>query len=288
MSQPIVRMHDLTHKETRQWSLGTDGHANKGKLAWFRSADGPVAQHELGTGTSRWFFDATQAGSWSLPEVFLIEFEKTDGDTGSTPAAQQLRFKVYDIQPTSDQTAGPGGTPAIISDRGENFFGSSDPNQRWKIRLAMTNKFIDPQYVSRDNIGLTIGDGTDPQQRLGFATGESDGRAIEPSGLSFDSSYWHDLEWGSDLGTQLDDLILDKYANGSDSPIVGNDGTTPTRNSVGGASGLLVQNAQISPSQQHFWALNYFLYIAIRPQPNAVAGPHRNWGYRLNYVFPGA
>jgi len=46
---------------------------------------------------------------------------------------------------------------------------------------------------------------------------------------------------------------------------------------------LVLQNGE---SAKYF--TNFYIYVAFKPESNAIAGEHTGWSYRANYVYPAA
>lgn len=64
------------------------------------------------------------------------------------------------------------------------------------------------------------------------------------------------------------------YNIDSNRPNPGNDGT----------SGLLTTHNSVAGR----YLTNFYLYWAVKPDANAVAGEHISWGARVNYIWPNA
>ena len=87
------------------------------------------------------------------------------------------------------------------------------------------------------------------------------------TGSSTTSSVWTAAEYNDeDAGTLLATLAASISGGGNDA-----------------SSHLLTQHS----ANPRRWFLNYFLYLAVKPHSNAAAGLHSEWGWRVNYIFPG-
>lgn len=128
----------------------------------------------------------TQAGSWSMAEPLLIEFN-TSPDVMSTAPIKLLRFKLYDTSP------GVGGANDITSDAPEHFFGVGG-QEDWQFKFALASSLIDPADIDPADI--------------------ESGALLDASN---NSTAWTALNYGSSAGNLIDSLIT---------TLIGNDGNT--------------------------------------------------------------